>query len=284
LQVLFYFFKFNSCAAKKFGEVECDLFIIMKKAKNLFWSLTVFLVTLLSCSRDKDDELKFLKKIVETSADGIALTTIFTYDGNKIVNIDGVLQHKAFTYTGDLISKIVTLDKNSKLSSTVDYTYVKDKLVRATSINKYVVNYIYNSNEAVSYEKFVINLGNQEVKVLHGTVSFINNNVKNDFRIADDVGAGVVSEYSLSFEYDAKKNPFQSILGYNKLLDNKEGMSVNNRLMTLVTSSVTENNQIISSANFYKSTFKYDLDNYPTEQVSEASISNNGYLKVEYFY
>jgi thiamine pyrophosphokinase len=67
-------------------------------------------------------------------------------------------------------------------------------------------------------------------------------------------------------------------------LDNKEGMSVNNRLMTLVTSSVTENNQIISSANFYKSTFKYDLDNYPTEQVSEASISNNGYLKVEYFY
>lgn len=253
----------------------------MKKA-TVF--LFVCLSVLYSCSGSRDGDLKLLKKSIETTADGTSMTTLFTYDGHKIVSIDGVLQHQDFTYTGDLISKIVTLDKVNQQSSTVEYTYLEGKLVNVNAPGNYIIKYIHNSDQTISYEKFSISQGNQEVKVFHGTLRFLNENFKNDDRILDNVGVGVLSEYSLSFEYDTKKNPFRNILGFDKLLDHNEGISINNNLITMVTSSITINDQITSSANFYKGSFKYDSDNYPTELVSEASISNNGYLKVQYFY
>ncbi|MNG32565.1 hypothetical protein D3C84_1186110 [compost metagenome] len=76
-------------------------------------------------------------------------------------------------------------------------------------------------------------------------------------------------------------------MGYKKLLDCNEGISPNNSLISTVITSVSKEDQVTSSAVFYKSSFKYDLDNYPTEQVSENAIATNGhvgYLKSEYFY
>ena len=76
-------------------------------------------------------------------------------------------------------------------------------------------------------------------------------------------------------------------LGYKKLLNHMETISSNNSLINTVITTTTNGNQVLSSANFYKSSFKYDSDNYPTEQVSETALlanGNRGYLKREYFY
>jgi hypothetical protein len=39
--------------------------------------------------------------------------------------------------------------------------------------------------------------------------------------------------------------------------------------------------QVTSSAKFYKGMFKYDTEDYPTEQLTETAKS--GYLKSQYF-
>jgi hypothetical protein len=259
----------------------------MKKTKNIFWVLSIFVLTLYSCSNDTDDSIKLLKKIVATSADGTSATTLFTYNGNKIVSIDGVQKHIDFTYTDDLISKTVTLNKTNQLLETIEYTYVVGQLVRTKSLDNYMINYIHNSDGTVSYEKLVINSGNQEVKMYHGILYFQNENFIKDERILDNTASGVLSKYSVSFDYDSKHNPLYNVLGYKKLLDYNEGISSNNSLISTVIASVSKDDQIISSAKFYKNSFAYDLENYPTEQVTDNAISddvNTGYLKSQYFY
>jgi hypothetical protein len=256
----------------------------MKKAKNIFCVLSIFLLTLYSCSNDTDDSIKLLKKVVATSADGTSATTLFTYNGNKIVSIDGVQKHVDFTYTDDLISKTVTLNKTNQLLETIEYTYVAGQLVRTKSPDNYIINYIHNSDGTISYEKLALNSGNQEVKVYHGILYFQNENFINDERILDNTASGVLSKYSISFDYDSKHNPLFNVLGYKKLLDYNEAISSNNSLISTVIISTAKDEQIASSAKFYKNSFAYDLENYPTEQVSETSISTNGYLKTQYFY
>ncbi|MFV5688505.1 hypothetical protein ACM55M_07760 [Flavobacterium sp. ZT3R25] len=228
-----------------------------------------------------------LKKIVATSADGIFATTLFTYNGNKIVSIDGIQKHVDFTYTDGLISKTVTLNKINQLLETIEYTYVAGELIRTKSPNNYIINYIHNSDKTISYEKLAINSAYKEVKMYHGILYFQNENFIKDERILDNAAVGVTSSYSISFDYDSKHNPLFNVLGYKKILDYNEAISSNNSLISTVIISTTKDEQIASSAKFYKSSFTYDLENYPTEQVSETALfanGNRGYQKTEYFY
>ncbi|MFV5695970.1 hypothetical protein ACM55G_11095 [Flavobacterium sp. LB3P122] len=255
----------------------------MKKTKYVYCILSVFLLTIYSCSNDKDESIKLLKKIVATSADGTSSTTLFTYNGNEIVSTDGDEKHVDFSYTDGLISKIATVDKKNQLLETIEYKYVAGKLVHAKSTNNYTINYIHNSDDSVSYEKLAINSGNQEVKIYHGILYFQNENFIKDERILGDT-AGVTSSYSISFDYDSKHNPLYNVLGYKKLLDYNEAISLNNSPISIVIISTAKDDQIISSAKFYKSSFTYDVENYPTEKISENAISTTGYLKTQYFY
>lgn len=220
--------------------------------------------------------------IVATSADGTSATTLFTYNGNKIVSIDGVQKHVDFTYTNGLITKIVTLNKTNQVQVTTEYNYFEGKLTQVESLGNYRINYIHNSDKTVSYGKFAIGSGNQEVKECHGVLYFENENFIKDERTLDNTAAGVLSKYSISFDYDSKHNPLFNIQGYKKLLYYNEVISSNNSLISTVITSVSKDDQITSSAKFYKNSFTYDLDNYPVEQVSENG--NTGFLKTVYFY
>ena len=116
---------------------------------------------------------------------------------------------------------------------------------------------------------------------------FQNGNFIKDERILDNTAAGVVSNYSISYEYDSKNNPLNAILGYEKLLDHNETISLNNSTITTIITSTTKEGQISSSAKFYKKSYKYDIEDYPTERVSENTLLNNGnygYLKLQFFY
>jgi hypothetical protein len=254
----------------------------MKNKIVLLWVLSVFVLTLYSCSTDNDDSVKLLKKVVETSEAGTSETSLFTYDGTEIVSIDGVQKHTDFTYTDGLITKAVTLNKTNQLLETIEYGYIEGKLVEAESLGNYRINYIHNSDKTVSYEKLTIISANQQVKEFHGTLYFENENLIKEERILDNTASGVLSKYSVSFDYDSNHNPLYNILGYKKILDYNEGISSNNSLISTVITSISKDDQITSSAKFYKNSYTYDLDNYPTEQVSENG--NTGYLKTEYFY
>ena len=253
--------------------------LLMKITKNIFWILSLSVLFLISCDRNK-----FLTKLVETSADGSAKTTLYTYKGNEILSIDGNEIHDDFVYNNGLISKIVTTDKLSQRKTTMVYTYDKKMLVRAECLNEYSISYLHNQDGTISFEKKALN---PETKLYHGTLTFKNNNIIKEERVIDSSAAGMVATHTLSFEYDTKKNPLHSIMGYEKLLDQSNLISLNNSVISVVTTTETKADQTISSANFYKNTFKYDENDYPLERVSEAVMPAKGksyYLKSEYFY
>jgi hypothetical protein len=227
-----------------------------------------------------------LKKVVETSENGTSETTVYTYNGTEIVSIDGVQKRTDFTYTDGLITKTVILNKTNQLSETIEYSYLVGKLVEVESLGNYRINYIHNTDKTVSYERFRIS-GNQQVKEFHGTLYFENENLIKNERILDTMPVGITSSESITFDYDAKNNPLYNVLGYKNLLDHMETISSNNSLINTVIATTTNGDQVLSVANFYKSSFKYDSENYPTERVSETAIlanGNTGYLKTQYFY
>ncbi|MDG2432606.1 hypothetical protein [Flavobacterium sp.] len=138
----------------------------------------------------------------------------------------------------------------------------------------------------MTYQNFSIDDKEQQIKKYHGILSFKNGNPIKDVRILHDSKKGIISKNELSYEYDSKTNPYHSILGINKLLNQYEFVSINNSLISVVENSITNttDDQIISSAKFYKSAFQYNDSSYPTEQITENASGNLGYLKSEYFY
>lgn len=259
----------------------------MKKTKSIFWLLSILLLTFYSCSNDSEDNLKLLMKVVETNEKGTSETTVFTYNGNEIESVDGAQKSTAFTYRDGLITKMITLNKKNQLLETIEYSYLKGKLSEVQSIGNYRINYIHNSDKTISYERFTIISANQQVKEFHGTLYLENENLIKDDRILDNVSAGVISSYSVSYDYDFKNNPLFHVTGFRELLNQNEKISLNNNLISTVITSVSKDDQIASSAILYKSSFTYDLENYPTERVSETAIfanGNTGYMKTDYFY
>lgn len=258
--------------------------ISMKKTKYLYSILSICLFAFYSCSTDTSTPVKLLKKTISTAANGASITTLFTYAGDEIVSIDDAKIHVDFTYSDGLIVKKVTTDKESSLVETIEYTYNAGELIRAESLNKYKINYKYNSDNTISYQKMKIVSENQEVKEFHGILFFENENLIKDERILDNTATGTVSKYSLDFEYDSNKNPLYNIAGFKKLLDHNQITSPNNSLISSESTSIATDDIVTSSAKFYKNSFTYDLEAYPKEQVSETTIFNSKYIKIQYFY
>lgn len=256
----------------------------MKKITQIFIFISIVAVFLTSCANDKDEKAKNFIKMIETTENGVAEHSVFTYHENQIISADNTKQRIDYTYKEGLITKMVSYNKESELSTVVEYTYLKEKLVKVTSSEKYVIYYTHKADGTVYYEKYNDNSQNQEQKIYHGTLSFKNKDLVKDERVFDDVGPNKISSSKTTFEYDTFNNPYFAILGYDKLLDQSALVSKNNVVMTVAETTIVEAGQTISSANLYKAIFKYDVDNYPTEQVSESSISNPNYSKIEYLY
>lgn len=256
----------------------------MKKLTQIFLFASIVALLFTSCASDKDENGKNFIKMIETTENGVSKNSVFTYNENKIISTDNSAQNVVYTYTDGLITKVVNYNKQSKLSVTLNYEYLKEKLVKVTSSEDYLINYTYNSDGTVSYEKNTVDSKNKENKEYHGTLSFKNENLVKDERVFDAVSSNTVSSSKTTFEYDAYNNPYSAILGYDKLLDQGVAISKNNVVRTVAETAVVENGQTISSANLYSTTFKYDSDNYPIEQVSESSAMNPNYLKIQYLY
>lgn len=256
----------------------------MKNAIKIFFFISIATVLLASCANDKDEKSKNFIKMIESTQNGIAENSVFTYNENQIISAENSKQKTDYSYQDGLITKITTYNKTTKLSVILDYKYVQEKLVKVTSSENYVINYTHNSNETVYYEKINVNAQNQQQKVYHGNLFFKNNNLIKDERVFDNADKNSVSSSKTTFDYDTFNNPYFSILGYDKLLDQGALVSKNNSVMTVAETTVVSGEGTISSANMYKTTFKYDTDNYPTEQVAEESLTNSNYSKIQYLY
>ena len=256
----------------------------MRKLNRIFVFISIVAVLFSSCSNEKEIKGKNFVKIIESTENGVSENSVFTYNQNQLLSADNSKERIDYTYTDGLITKIVKYNKQTQLSVTLQYTYLDDKLVKITSSDHYVIYYTHENSETVLYEKFKIDTQNQEQMVHHGTLFFKNKNLIKVERTFDNVDEGVLSTSKTTYEYDTYNNPYYAILGYNQLLDNAALVSKNNVVLTVVETKVVNGEETIASANLYPTTYKYDADNYPTEQVSESSVGNPNYSKIQYLY
>ena len=262
----------------------------MKKIICLF-IITIFISSLTSCSEDQDDnfKVKLLTKVIEVNEDETTSTIDFTYDGNKIATIESEVSLKTFTYTGNLITKIVELDKTTQLSKTSDYIYDGDKLTSIVSSDNYSLNYTYNSNSSISCQKTTTDVNNVIILLEHGTLYFQNQNLTKFEKTLDNTGANILTKETLEFVYDKKVNPLKNITGFTKLLNYTSLFSINNstsRFDINSTNNLETETYISSIVPTYKA-YNYDQDGYPKELISDKPLfetKSKNHLKSIYFY
>lgn len=236
----------------------------------------LFIGTLTSCSNEAVElvQPQLLKRVVEVSVDGTSTITTLSYEGNKIKNIDKADVLLEFNYSDNLINKIIKTDKASKHINTLQYSYADGKLVKITSSDNYVLNYIHNSDNSVSYEKTTKDSQNNVVKIFHGTLYFQNENLTKDEQQIDNLEPNILSTKTLTVAYDDKKNPLHDILGFSKLLDFSKSISTNNVLNSYETTTIKyiAEDQVIAAFKLNKNISKYDILGYPVEIESESNI------------
>lgn len=267
-------------------------YTLVSKTTQLFFTAIVLFFTLSSCSSDSATDsgatTKLIGKMVDIASNGSSVTTSFTYNANKIVRIDDGSKHMSFNYNNDLITKIVTLDDATQSQTILTYAYAEDNLVKITSSENYVINYVHNTDGTVSYERLTTDNNNNEVLVYKGTLYFQNGNLTKDERILA-TNATEVSKEIVTYQYDAKSNPLHNVIGFSKLLDNSSAVSINNVTRTQEESRKENINsgQVASSMVLYVSANQYDADGYPTVITSEKAFfgaPTANHKKTEFYY
>ncbi|AWG20112.1 hypothetical protein FFWV33_00545 [Flavobacterium faecale] len=247
----------------------------MRNNRYIFWLITSLFFAIVGCTSDSENQTKLIKNVVETSDSGTVQTTNYTYNGTQLMAIESPDTLKEFTYDSGYITAIVTTDKVKNEKSLVNYTYESGFLKRVELGGSYYITYTQNADNTVSYQKMDTKAYPLETKIYHGTLKLKDGNMLSEERILDN-SAGVISKYTVSYEYDSKTNPLHNIEGYDKLWDHEGIISNNNYLISTVETTVESNGQIISSATYYKNNFKYDKASYPVEKNSLMSIPHKG--------
>ncbi|MEI7508572.1 MAG: hypothetical protein WCJ62_03820 [Flavobacterium sp.] len=264
---------------------------LVNSTNPLFLIAIIFLLALSSCSKSEDavSQPKLLSKIVEVATDNSTTATTFTYEGTKIVSTDSADKHATYIYTNDVITQIVILDKVTLLQSVLNYSYTNGMLVKVVSSDHYVMTFTHNEDGSVSYEKHTIDLNNNIITLYSGKMTFQNGNLIEDERTLGGTPANIVSKSIMTYQYDAKTNPMQNIIGYSKLLDTFKSISANNVTKTQVESRMEylDTNQISSSDVLYVSVNQYDSDGYPATITSGTTffgVQSSNHIKTQLFY
>ncbi|MCV9931827.1 hypothetical protein OIU80_05980 [Flavobacterium sp. LS1R47] len=251
----------------------------MKKILCLFSAMSLVLA---SCSSNDDNESSpiLLQKIVYIGDDGTSSTSDITYDGNKIISIkaqDGSVYK--YIYTGNLITKIEEIDEDGALDITTEYSYTNGKLVaciekQTDAITFYKTKYTHNADATVSYEEFRINAvtGLETEGGTIGKFTFNNGNLVKDEK------SYYGSERVITYEYDTKNDPLRNVLNHNLLLD--EDSNINNLIKETSTYKSGDNTYI----NTTTYTYKYDVNNYPTEKVVTYQAGTSTFTETSQFF
>lgn len=232
----------------------------------LFLSASLFALS--SCNTDSEskssDSYVLPKKYIYEGANGSTYksTQTITYYGNRIVSIEADDGGKStYTYTGNLITKIVNdnVDGDYVGHSITEYFYENDKLKSYTTtstsnmsskVYKYKTLYSYNGDGTILTKNYVIEDGNENLQWTSRSTIANGNLVKYEGLNSD----GTVN-YTSTYEYDDKSNPFRNVLGMDKLVAGGNGC-VNN-MTKITTPGHTEDDWV--------KTYQYGKDGFATE-------------------
>lgn len=203
----------------------------MKKRLCLF---SVALLFLVSCSSDDSStppdpasQNLLLSKTVEVDAFFGNFTTNYTYNGNKLVEINRYEEESdIYTYTGDLITKIEkfnvylsgTTDEITELVSTDMFEYnsnnqlIEFKTTYPNSQMERVTTYVYNNNNTVTFEQYENFPGNTPELLKTGTITMQDGEIST-LQVVKDFDS-----FTANYTYDNKNSLFKNVVGYDKLM------------------------------------------------------------------
>lgn len=188
--------------------------------KKLVGFLCLSAMMAVSCSDDDTEEYVapqisvLLQKTVDTNIDGTTFTTVYTYDGSKLVKItDSDDEVIAFTYNGDDITKMDFKDDMGVIYQTNTYTYTAGKLatfVMVEPTENYGTKevYTYNEDGTVTVTAYYGDALAQTEENGTGTITFSNGEVSH-----------IDTEFSTEhvYTYDDQNNPSHFITGMDKI-------------------------------------------------------------------
>jgi hypothetical protein len=246
--------------------------------KKLVLVFSALVMVLSSCS-SSDEETNtpptsssvLVKKAIVEDEDG-GYTTLYTYNGNKIVkttNSDDTSE--VFTYSGDLITKIeyytdTTLDQKDIFTYNTD-----NKLITYTRLDYGVEwgtkeTYVYNSDGTLSVTEYIGDLTSQTQLNSTSKIYFTNGEISKT-----EVFEGGIKTNTITYTHDTKNNPYKNITGFNKLSISSGGGISHNILTEVDTDAGTSTYEYTYNSNDYPSTEKetYSGETYTTQYFYE---------------
>lgn len=254
-----------------------NIALLMKKILILI-ALTTFII---SCSSDDstpvnpEEKIVLLKKVILTNESGDTATYNYTYDGDKIVSMDGIDGSKIiYTYTGNLITHIKSTysSSNSTLETTLEYNSNNQKISEIKLISAPGFKqgerktYIYNQDGTVTFESYSGDLESQTIFVGTGKITF-------------NESENTITQEGLSREpskdvYDTKNYPMKNIRGYNEYI--KPHFDENHNALTI---------DVTSANPAFIYTYTYNSDNYPITSIEKIyTVDHYRTLKKQFFY
>lgn len=254
------------------------------KTKIMLLSIALLAI---SCSNDSntvdpvDSTPILLTKLMNNGE-----TYVYTYNGSKIVQekglVDGDISN--FTYTGDLITKIVSTSSNGAPTSTETFTYdSSNRLIKVEDIsgsNSTVTTFNYLSADHVTIiEK---NTSGNYVKT-YTRDAYLNTDgsVKSYTQTIQATQNGTIVETGTGnlqpIVYDNKNNPFKNVTGLKNIqvYHQVDQASEHNVLSYKLVNSTTGSGSSGISSDIFTQTYQYNSNNFPTQSVLKSYDNNN---------
>lgn len=254
----------------------------MKKILSI--AAIALFMAMTSCSGDDSNETvnpenALLKKTVTTYEDGSIETGEFTYEGNKLIKMTySEEEYDTFLYNNDgLLAERRVFRTNNAHEYKHIYEYNDtNKLISyseifVNSIGSYNtrVTFTYNSNNTITAMRY-LSLGEAEEELFDTSVITLTNN---NITSVNTQEASGINEYTTSFTYDDKNNPFKNTYAYEVIMltEYRHGGGINN-----VLSESDSNDGVL-----YTSEYEYNSNGYPTTMID----SEGGEQTItQYFY
>lgn len=251
--------------------------------KKFLTIVVIALITLTSCSEENEstpinnvNTQVLVKKIITTVNDGEPITSLYTYNGDKLSTIsysDGRIAN--YSYNNQNVVTNITeyigseLIKNENLTYH-DYTPLLESITTTSYANNSESGKItLNKNTfddiiVKSYEKNSQNqytLVKEQVLLLNGT------------NISSLTTSDFVNE-TISYGYDGKNSPFRNMAGYKFMVMARLKGGVNNMLSYNRSGATSPESSTVQ--------YTYNSDNFPT--ASTETKSNGDIITTQYFY
>ncbi|NMH26733.1 hypothetical protein [Flavobacterium silvaticum] len=255
--------------------------------KNSYLLISAFLLLLVSCTSESDTtpspevnpKLRLIQKSITTGWSGESVTSVWNYDGQKLVSIisdNGSEQH--FTYNDNLI---VSVESSNEFGEVTTDSYEYDDQGRITTHLDISADwgrkqvYEYAPDGSISVTQYFGSDESQTQIVMQGVLLMQNGEITHTKTLNVDSGYGRICDYT----YDTHNTPTRNIIGYDKisslLSTNQKGIFHN----VLTNTQTTEGQDPV----LVTKTYVYDSLDFPLRIVSSDPLDGDSGI-TEYIY